>query len=105
MRIFLGGMFVAGMQIVTTNYFQATGQPLKANIMSMLRQVLLLIPLLLILPRFMGLNGVLYAGLVADLTTGAIVLVFVIMELKKLNQWVARSRDVREAAAEVCEEA
>lgn len=101
MRIFLGGMFVAGMQIVTTNYFQATGQPLKANIMSMLRQVLLLIPLLLILPRFMGLNGVLYAGLFADLTTGSIVIVFVIMELKKLNQWVARARDTREPAAEV----
>ena len=90
MRIFLGGMFAAGMQIVTTNYFQATGQPLKANILSMLRQVLLLIPLLLILPQFMGLDGVLYAGVAADLLTACIVAVFVGIELRKLNQWVRR---------------
>ncbi|MBE5040475.1 MATE family efflux transporter [Ructibacterium gallinarum] len=92
MRIFLGGMFAAGMQIVTTNYFQATGQPLKANIMSMLRQVLLLIPLLLILPQFIGLDGVLYAGVLADLLTGCIVAVFVVIELKKLNRWVRQVR-------------
>lgn len=89
MKIFLGGIFVAGAQIVTTSYFQATGQPLKANILSSLRQVLLLIPLLLILPRFWGLDGVLYAGLIADLLAGAIVLIFVAIELKKLNCSIA----------------
>lgn len=88
MRLYLGGMFVAGMQIATTSYYQATGQPLKANIMSLLRQILILIPLLLILPRFMGLNGVLCAGLFADLITGCIVLVFVVSELKKLKKQI-----------------
>lgn len=88
MRIYLGGMFVAGMQISTTSYYQATGQPLKANIMSLLRQILLLIPLLLILPGFFGLNGVLYAGLWADLITGCIVVCFVISEFKKLNRQI-----------------
>ncbi len=86
MRIYLGAIFVAGMQISTTNYFQATGQPLKANILSLLRQILLLIPLLLILPKFFGLDGVLYAGLWADILTGIIVLFFVISEIRKLNR-------------------
>lgn len=88
MRIYLGGIFAAGMQIATTSYYQATGQPLKANIMSLLRQILLLIPLLLILPKFMGLNGVLYAGLFADLATGCIVAFFVVLELRKLKKQI-----------------
>lgn len=88
MRIYLGAVFVAGIQIVTTNYFQATGQPLKANIMSLLRQVILLIPLLLILPKFMGLDGILYAGLFADLSAGIISTVFAVTEIRKLNRWI-----------------
>ena len=86
MRIYLGAMLVAGMQISTTHYFQATGQPLKANILSLLRQIILLIPLILILPRFFGLDGILYAGMWADILTGVIVLFFVITEIRKLNK-------------------
>ena len=86
MRIFLGGIFCAGVQIVSTNYFQATGQPLKASILSMLRQLLLLIPLLLILPLFFGLDGVLYAGPAADIGSAVIVFLFVVPEMKKLDR-------------------
>lgn len=86
MRIYLGGILFAGLQIVTTNYFQATGQPIKANFMSLLRQVILLIPLLIILPKFWGLDGVLFAGLFADLVTGIIVMIVVAFEIRKLNK-------------------
>ncbi len=98
MRIFLGGIFLAGAQIVTTSYFQATRQPLKANFMSTLRQVLLLIPLLFILPRFMGLDGVLYAGLIADLATGAVVVLVFSIELIGLTQQIVKE----EKTASVC---
>lgn len=91
MRICNAGLFVAGMQVVTTNYFQATGQPLKANFFSLLRQILLLVPLLLIFPLFWGLEGVLYAFLAADIGTGIVVLCFVLAELKKLNRWIAET--------------
>ena len=91
MRIYLGGLFCAGFQIVSTNYFQATGQPFKASILSMMRQLILLIPLLLILPRFFGLDGILYAGPVADIGSAVIVACFVIPSVKKLN------RNIREA--------
>lgn len=88
LRIYLFGVFTAGFQIVSTNYFQATGQPLKASVLSMLRQLLLLIPMLIILPIFFGLDGVLYAGPVADLGSGFIVLFFAAHEIKKLNAWI-----------------
>ncbi len=88
MRTYLFGIFCAGFQVVSTNYFQATGQPLKASLLSMLRQLLLLIPLLLILPLFWGLDGILYAGPIADISSGVIVALFVIPEMKKLERQV-----------------
>ena len=86
MRIFLGGVILAGLQIVSTHYFQATGQPLKATLLSMTRQIFLLIPLILLLPLWFGLDGILYAGITADLTVGCFVLIFASLELKRLNK-------------------
>jgi Na+-driven multidrug efflux pump len=85
MRLFLGGVFLAGFQIISTSYFQSTGQPLKASILSMLRQLLLLMPLIFLLPLWFGLEGILYAGLVSDLAAGAIVAIFMRKEMRKLN--------------------
>lgn len=99
LRIYLGGIFCAGFQIVSTNYFQATGQPLKASVLSMLRQLILLIPLLLILPLFFGLNGLLYAGPVADICSAVIVAFFILPELRKLNRKIWDSKKNASAAA------
>ncbi len=69
--------------------FQATGQALKASILSMLRQVvILLIPLIILFPLFWGLDGILVAGPVADITSGCIVSFFILKEMKKLNKWI-----------------
>lgn len=92
MRIYMGGVFVAGLQIVTTNYFQATGQPLKANIMSLLRQIIFLIPLLLILPKFMGLDGVLYSGMIADIAAGIVVFIFAVIEVRKIKAAIDKNK-------------
>ena len=92
LRIYLGGIFCAGFQIVSTNYFQATGQPLKASLLSMLRQLILLIPLLLILPLFFGLDGLLYAGPCADIGSAVIVALFILPEMRKLNRRIAESQ-------------
>ncbi|NLK37871.1 MAG: MATE family efflux transporter [Epulopiscium sp.] len=88
MKTFMFGIFTSGGQIISTAYFQATGQALKASILSLLRQVLLLIPLVVILPTYFGLYGILYAGPVADIGSACIITVFVLLELKKLNGWI-----------------
>ncbi len=54
------------LQIMATSFFQAINQPIKAAFLSLSRQVLLVIPLVLILPLFWKLDGVLYAPVVAD---------------------------------------
>lgn len=89
MRFFLGCVFAAGFQIISTSYFQATGQPLKASFLSMLRQLILLVPLILILPLWFGLMGLLYAGAIADLVAFVIVLYFMEKEMRKLRAAVA----------------
>ncbi|MFZ5944491.1 MAG: MATE family efflux transporter [Bacillota bacterium] len=73
-RLFLLMLPVVGFQMVGANYFQAIGKPKSAMLLTLSRQVLLLIPLLLILPRFYGLDGILYAGPLADF--GAALLTF-----------------------------
>ncbi|MDX9762215.1 MAG: MATE family efflux transporter [Desulfomonilia bacterium] len=67
LRLFFIMLPVIGFQIVGANYFQAVGKAKQAIFLNLARQVLLLIPALLILPGFLGLNGVWLAGPVSDL--------------------------------------
>lgn len=84
-RIYLGGIFLVGFEIISTNYFQTTKQPLKASVLSLLRQFIILIPLLLLLPTFMGIEGVLYAGLIAGILSGIIIAIFIIPEMRRIS--------------------
>lgn len=97
LKIYMFGIFCAGFQIVSTSYFQATGQPLKASVLSSLRQLTLLIPLILILPLFMGLDGILYSAPIADISSALIVACFIIPEMKKLK------KKIRENTLEIIE--
>ena len=54
------------MQLISSNFFAAIGKPVKGLLLSMTRQVFFLIPLLLILPVFLGLDGIMFAGPAAD---------------------------------------
>ncbi len=86
MRIFLCMLPVIGFQIISANYFQAVGKAPKAIFLSMLRQVIVLIPLLLILPRFFGLTGVWFAGPIADLTASLMTAFFLFHEMRHLDE-------------------
>ncbi len=85
-RIFQGAMFVAGMQVISSNYFQATGHPVKATFLSMSRQILLLIPLIFILGAAYGIIGVLYSSFVADFIAVALTTCFIIPEMRRLSR-------------------
>ena len=65
-RIFLVGLFTCFLQPLSSNFFTSIGKPQKGIFMSLTRQVLFLTPLILVLPLFLGFNGVLYAGPIAD---------------------------------------
>ncbi|HNR05467.1 MAG TPA: MATE family efflux transporter [Bacillota bacterium] len=83
--IYLIFLPIIGFQIVSANYFQAVGKPKHAAFLSLSRQVLILIPALLILPLFFGLEGLLMAGPASDLISSVITGIFLIRELKNLD--------------------
>lgn len=76
---------IVGFQIVSSNYFQAIGKPRHSALLGLSRQVLILIPALIILPKFFGLEGVLAAGPLADLVSSIITGIFIIIEMKRLD--------------------
>lgn len=84
-RIYLAFLPVIGFQIVASTYFQAVGKPKHAMLLSLSRQVMILIPALLILPRFFGVTGIFYAGPLSDLISSGITGVFIARELKHLG--------------------
>ena len=84
MRISCMFIILAGIQMVATNLFQSIGKVNKAIFLSLTRQVLFLIPLLIILPRYMGEDGVWYSIPIADFISG----IFAIILLKQqFNHW------------------
>ena len=85
MRIFLFMVIVNGVQLLSSNFFSAIGKPVKGLLLSMTRQVIFLIPLVLILPVFMGLDGILYAGPVADGAAFVVTVVMILREMKKIK--------------------
>ncbi|HHU29226.1 MAG: MATE family efflux transporter [Bacillota bacterium] len=85
LRIFLLAMPIVGAQVVGASYFQAVGKPKQAAFLSLSRQVLILIPSILILPRFFGLNGIYYAGPLSDLSSAILTGIWIALELQKLG--------------------
>ncbi|MDR0428891.1 MAG: MATE family efflux transporter [Tannerellaceae bacterium] len=66
LRLNLGLFVVVGSQITISQFFQSIGVAWKAIFLSLTRQFLYLIPVILFLPPFMGLDGVWYSGPISD---------------------------------------
>jgi len=81
--------WVAGFQIVTTNFFQSLGEATKSIFMSLSRQVLCLLPFLFILPPLFKLDGVWYSFPASDLISALMGVVLLIIEMRKINRLVA----------------
>jgi Na+-driven multidrug efflux pump len=85
-RLVLMTLPIVGFQIVAASYFQAVGKPRQAMLLMLSRQVLLLIPAILILPRFFGLLGIYYAVPLADLGSALLTGAWLALELRKLGR-------------------
>lgn len=75
-----------GIQIVGSSVFLALGKTLPALIIALLRQVIVLIPLMLFLPRFIGLDGVWYAFSLADFLSFIPSIIMLLSVMRKLSQ-------------------
>ncbi len=72
-----------GFQLIAAGLFQALGKALPSFVLSILRQVLFLIPLVIIMPRFFGLNGIWFAFPIADVMS-AVVCIFMLLPMLKM---------------------
>lgn len=75
-----------GFQIVSTNFFQSLGMAAKSIFLSLTRQIIFLIPLLFILPPYLGLNGVWAAFPVSDTLAIIVSAILVIYEFRALQR-------------------
>ena len=66
MRTYLLMVVVNGVQLLSSNYFAAIGKPIRGLLLALTRQVFFLVPLLVVLPLFWGLDGLLFATPIAD---------------------------------------
>ena len=83
---------IIGFQMVTSNFFQSIGMAGKAIFLSLTRQILILLPCLLILPRFFGVAGVWYSMPVSDVLASLIALVMLVMQFRKFKAAAAQVR-------------
>lgn len=84
MQVMCTFMPFIGFQLVTTNFFQSIGLVKKSIFLSLTRQVLLLIPLLLILPVFIGEKGVWYSMPISDIIAAILTVIMLVIQFR---QW------------------
>ena len=78
--------WAVGFQVVATTFFQSIGNAAKSIFLSLIRQVIFLIPLLLVLPRYFGLDGVWYSFPVSDLLATIVTLFMIVWQLRKISR-------------------
>ena len=86
LRIFMLALPLVGFQVIAANFFQNIGKAKMATFLSLLRQLIILIPALLILPNLYGLKGVWLCSPVADVTSALITSIFLFWQMRKLGQ-------------------
>jgi Na+-driven multidrug efflux pump len=85
-RIYMMMTFINGIQPMSSGFFTSIGKAKLGMIVSLTRQILFLLPLILIFPIFMGIDGVMYAGPIADGAAAVITILFVAKQMKNMRQ-------------------
>lgn len=85
MRISLFFTFINNIQPMSSTFFTSIGKPAKGTFLALTRQIIFLLPLMIILPRFMGIDGIMFAAPIADLLAMIISATLLINQLKKLK--------------------
>ncbi len=82
-RIYFFFVFWNFLQPITSNFFSSIGKPTRGMLLSLTRQIIFLLPLLLVLPMIAGIDGILFAGPIADGLAGVVALTMIFLELRR----------------------
>lgn len=86
MKTFIFMIAATGVQIISSNFFSAIGKPVKGVLLTLTRQVIFLIPLIFIMPKFFGIEGILYSGPIADGLAFLVAIIMILVEFKKMDK-------------------
>lgn len=89
-RVFLFFMPLVSLQPVISTFFTSIGKPIKGVILSLTRQILFFLPLAVILPIYLGIDGIMYAGPIGDIMTTIVTAVMITVELKGMKKLEAK---------------
>ena len=84
-------IFVMGIPMMAGTYFQSVGKPLKAVVLSLSRQIIFQIPIMLILPMYIGITGVMYSYPLADIASITLATILLLREMKLLRKLEAEA--------------
>ena len=85
-RIVMFMTFINGIQPMSSGFFTSIGKARLGIMVSLTRQVIFLLPLILLFPLFMGIDGVMYAGPIADGAAAFVAIGFALRELRRMRQ-------------------
>ena len=85
LKIYMFMTFANGIQPMSSGFFTSIGKAKLGVVMSLTRQVIFLLPLIVIFPLFMGIDGVMSAGPIADASAFALDIIFARRELRKMK--------------------
>lgn len=85
MRIFLLMTFVNGAQIAAATFFSSIGKANIGSLLSLIKQLIVLLPLLLLLPHIFEIDGIIYSTPITDFISCIIVFCFIYFEIKNIN--------------------
>lgn len=85
-RVYMFMTFANAFQPISANFFTSIGKARRGILISLTRQVIFLVPLLLIFPLFWGIEGALYASPISDAAAVAVALSITLLEMKRMPQ-------------------
>ena len=85
-RIFLFFTWLNALQPITSTFFTSIGKPIKGVFLSLTRNVLFFLPIMLILPLFMGINGIIFTGPVSDFLSAIVAVGMAAWEFKIIKK-------------------
>ena len=85
-RIYMFFTFMNGIQPITANTFTSIGKAGKGIFLSLTRQIIFLLPLLIILPFFIGIEGVMFSAPIADGVAAVLCIFFIVKEFKQMGE-------------------
>lgn len=91
-HIYMFFTFLNWLQCIASNFFTSIGKAIRGVFLSLTRQIIFFLPLILLLPMVMGIDGIMYAAPAADLIAAVLAAVFIKKEFYQMDQAVAAGK-------------